>query len=111
MPKHPYADTSDPETDPEDESLGFSQKYQLSGNYVKKFKTKATSTVPTSTEDTPIEDNDDDTSTPDNNTDNATLVAKKESMMAKSEEWLRWLRQEYSHKNAADHKWPGQDSK
>jgi hypothetical protein len=112
MPKHPRVDTSDLETDSDDESRGFSQKYQLY-NYEKKYKqTKANSTEDNDDNDTKVkksEDNDDNDTDTETTLDDATLVAKRASMMAKSEEWLKWLRQEYSHKNALDHKWPGQN--
>jgi hypothetical protein len=107
MSKRPSEETEDLETDSEDESRGFSQKYQLRGDYVKKFKSKP---VGAASEKTLAKKKDADAdvdghaigaaSEKDADADadadsHATLVKTRESMMAKSEEWLKWVQEHY----------------
>jgi hypothetical protein len=98
MSKRPSEETEDLETDSEDESRGFSQKYQLRGDYVKKFKSKP---VGAASEKTLAKKKDiDAASEKDADADadadsHATLVKTRESMMAKSEEWLKWVQEHY----------------
>jgi hypothetical protein len=120
---------SDLETDSEDESKGCSQKYQLRGNYVKKFKRKTVvskveddATVAATEDDddatvAATEDDDDATVAAMEDDDDATVVAMEDdddaadavarvhdpkSMMEKSENWLKWLRGHYTH----NEQWP-----
>ena len=98
MSKRPSEETEDPETDSEDESRGFSQKYQLRGDYVKKFKSKPVGAA--SAETLAKKKETDAASEKDADADvdsHATLVKTKESMMAKSEEWLKWVQEHYKN--------------
>jgi hypothetical protein len=116
MSKRSFA-TTEPETDSDDESNGFSQKYQLK-DYKKKFKSnglsaaaKTSMTDTTSTQDgdngTLViyndtydnvcmeEDDDDATCMEDNASNESTPVTNGDKMKETTEEWLRRLRQHY----------------